>query len=101
MAFNIIAETSNLLDFDLLHKEIYKDNLPFDFVPMKGLGIKNGDAIGICVPLNNADLNTWAKLEPILLKLKNQFGCNIYDLFGGQEIDSSNILSLKQNLLGE
>ncbi len=43
MAFNIIAESSNSLDFTLLHKEIYKDNLPFDFIPMKGLGIKAGD----------------------------------------------------------
>jgi hypothetical protein len=101
MAFNIIAETSNSLDFTLLHKEIYKDNLPFDFIPMKGLGVNAGDAIGICGPLNNADINTWTKLEPILLKLKNQFNCDIYDLYGGQKVDSSNISSIKKNLLGE
>ncbi|MBS1636350.1 MAG: hypothetical protein JST26_10565 [Bacteroidetes bacterium] len=101
MAFNIMAEASNALDYELLHKEIYEANLPFDFVPMKGLGIGNGDAIGICVPLRNANYDTWIKLESVLLKLKDQFACDVYDLYGGQKLDSLNMASIRQNLLGE
>ena len=96
MALNFVAETSNSLDFTSIHKEIYSENLPFDFIPMRGLGKDNGDAIGICVPIKNANQNTWNKLEPILVKLKNQFACNVYDLYSGQQIDSSTISSIRQ-----
>ena len=99
MAFNIIAETSKKLDFDKLHKAIYQDNLPFDFIPMPGLGIDDGDAIGICVPLNIANESTWELLRPILKILKSRFGCNVYDLYGGQKLGLFNIDTFRKNLL--
>src|SRR5688572_11095845 len=99
MAFNIIAETSKKLDFDKLHKAIYKDNLPFGFIPMPGLGINDGDAIGICVPLNIANEGTWELLRPILKILKSRFGCNVYDLYGGQKLGLFNIDTFRKNLL--
>jgi hypothetical protein len=99
MAFNIIAETNRKLDFFKLHKAIYQDNLPFDFVPMPQLGIDGGDAIGICVPLNNANEKTWELLRPVLKKLKSEFDCNVYDLYGGQKLGLFNIDEFRKNLL--
>lgn len=99
MAFNIIAETNKNLDFKALHKAIYRDNLPFDFIPMPGLGVNGGDAIGICVPRNNANEGTWELLKPILKTLKSRFGCKVYDLYGGQKLGLFNIDSFKKNLL--
>src|SRR5437773_9235093 len=99
MAFNVIAETSKKLDFIKLHSEIYSDDLSFDFVPMPGLGVNGGDAIGICVPLNNANDLTWAQLKPVLKKLKSRFSCDVYDLYGGQKLGFFNINTFKDNLL--
>lgn len=99
MAFNIIAETNKKLDFNTLHKEIYSDDFNFDFVPMPGMGINGGDAIGICVPLNNANDLTWTQLKPVLKKLKSRFGCDVYDLYGGQKLGLFNIDTFRENLL--
>lgn len=99
MAFNIIAETNKKLDFEKLHKEIYSVSFNFDVVPMPGLGINGGDAIGICVPLNNANDLTWTQLKPVLKKLKSKFDCDVYDLYGGQKLGLFNIDTFKQNLI--
>lgn len=99
MAFNIIAETDKKLDFDKLHKKVYSESFSFNFVPMPGLGIKGGDAIGICIPLSNANEETWTQLKPILKKLKSEFNCDVYDLYGGQKLGLFNIDTFKRNLL--
>jgi hypothetical protein len=99
MAFNIIAETNKKLDYEKIHREVYSDNLNFEFVPMPGLGLNDGDAIGLCVPLNNANDITWIQLRPILKTLKSKFGCDVYDLYGGQKLGFFNMDSFKKNLL--
>jgi hypothetical protein len=100
MAFNIIAETNRKLDYNELHDEIYSDELKFDFVPMPGFGIAGGDAIGICVPMREANESTWTQLEPVLKKLRRRFGCDVYDMYGGQKLGLLNITAFKKNLLG-
>lgn len=99
MSFNIIAETRGRLDYAKLHQKIYQENMGFEFVPMPSLGISGGDAIGISVPLKNANENTWCKLKPVLKILKWRFGCDVYDLYGGQKLGLFNIDSIKANLL--
>ena len=99
MAFNIIAETDKSLDYDSLHKQVYSEDLNFDFVPMPGLGLNGGDAIGICIPLNNANEETWTQLKPVLNKLKSRFNCDVYDLYGGQKLGLFNIDTFKKNLM--
>lgn len=99
MSFNIIAETKKKLDYAKVHRKIYSGNLNFDFVPMPGLGINGGDAIGICVPLKNANDVTWDQLKPVLKALRSSFGCDVYDMYGGQKLGLFNMESFKQNLL--
>jgi len=101
MAFNIMAETNKRLDFSDVHKAIYQVDLPFDFVPMPHLGISGGDAIGICVPLSNANEKTWELLRPVLKILKSKFGCHVYDLYGGQKLGLFNIDEFGKNLLAK
>ena len=99
MAFNIIAETNKKLDYGKLHKEIYSEELPFDYLPMPGLGPNEGDAFGISVPLKNANEFTWTLLKPILKKLKSKFNCDVYDLYGGQKLTFFNTQKFKENLI--
>lgn len=99
MSFNIIAETSKKLDYHKVHAAVYREGLPFDFVPMPGLGLAGGDALGICVPLKNADERTWEQLKPILKKLRSKFNCDVYDMYGGQKLGFFNIDTFKTNLL--
>ena len=94
-----MAETGKKLDYNKIHSQVYSDNLNFDFVPMPGLGLNGGDALGICVPLNNVSELTWTQLKPVLKILKSKFGCDVYDLYGGQKLKLFNIDSFKQNLI--
>src|SRR5947208_865686 len=99
MAFNILAETNRKLDFDKLHSKVYSEGFNFDLVPMPGLGLNGGDAIGICIPLKNANEETWTQLKPVLKKLKSDFNCDVYDLHCGQKLGLFNIDTFKKNLL--
>jgi len=99
MSFNIMAESNHKLDYSKIHQAVYLETLPFDLIPMAGLGKDGGDALGICVPSNNANLNAWKQLKPILKKLKSRFKCDIYDLYGGQKLGFFNINTFKKNLL--
>lgn len=99
MSFNIIAETSQRLNYNYVHKETYENDLPFDFVPMPNLGPNGGDALGICVPLKNANEATWKRLKPVLKILRTKFDCDVYDLYGGQRLNYFNIESFKKNLI--
>ena len=99
MSFNIIAETSGRLNYNEVHRKVYKEELPFDFIPMPHLGPEGGDALGICVPLKNASESTWKELRPVLKILRAKFGCEVYDLYGGQRLNFFNIDSFRRNLL--
>ena len=101
MAFNILAETDKKIDFDKLHREVYSENFNFEFVPMPKFGLNGGDAIGICVPLKNVNEETWRQLKTVLKKLKSDFNCDVYDLYGGQKLGFFNINSFRRNLLSE
>jgi hypothetical protein len=100
MAFNIIAETSKRLDYQKIHRELYTHELSFDFFPMPGAGLSGGDALGICVPLKHANEQTWNQLKTIIKKLKSEFNCDVYDLYGGQKLGLFNSDTFKKNLLG-
>jgi len=99
MAFNIIAETDKMLDFKRLQSKIYAENLNFELIPMPGLGLRGGDAIGICVPRKNANEKTWKQLKPALRRLRSEFDCDVYDLYGGQKLGFFNSKKFKKNLL--
>ena len=99
MAFNIIAETTEKLDFVSIHSKVVSKDVGLEFIPMQGLGLRGGDALGISIPAKNANEETWNQLKPILKKLKSEFNCNIYDLYGGQKLGLLNYGSFKKNLL--
>lgn len=99
MSFNILAETSRHLPYEKWHRALVRENLPFDLVPMPGLGPHGGDAIGICVPAKNANEATWNLLKPVLQSLRAA-GCDVYDLYGGQKLGWFNLGTFKKNLLG-
>jgi hypothetical protein len=99
MSFNIIAEKPSRLDYYEVHRAVYKDDLFFDFVPMPTLGPNGGDALGICVPLKNANKNTWKQLSPVLEILRTKFGCEVYELYDGQILNDFNSTSFEKNLL--
>jgi hypothetical protein len=97
MAFNIIAETSHQLPFELIHSEIYSDDKLFDFIPMPGLGVNGGDAIGLLIPSKSINELSWAQLKPILKILRTNYKCDVYDLYGGQKLTLFNIAMFKKN----
>ncbi|MBP8033681.1 MAG: hypothetical protein KAZ71_03725 [Bacteroidia bacterium] len=68
---------------------------------MPRLGKLGGDALGICITQNNSNANTWPYLKTTVEKLNTEFECDIYDLYGGQKLNDTNILTFKQNLIGE
>jgi hypothetical protein len=57
-----------------------------------------GCDIGICIPINNANEETWTQWKQILKKLKSTFNCAVYDLHGGQKLELFNIDTFKKDL---
>lgn len=100
MAYNIIEETTEKLDFEKMYEMLYSADLGIEFIPMPSLGVDGGDAMGISVPSNFATKTIWLKLKVILKKLKSGFKCDIYNLYGGQQLGFFNINLFKGNLLG-
>lgn len=99
MSFNIMAESARQLDYETIQALLYAEDLPFGFVPMPGLGINGGDALGICVPLIQANDATWKLLKPVLKKLRSRFHCDVYELYDGQKLGCLNAGKIRQNLL--
>ncbi|WPV67966.1 hypothetical protein [Chitinophaga sp. LS1] len=99
MSFNIMAESAGPLDFVKIQQAFYAPGLPFELVPMPGLGINGGDALGICVPLKQANDATWKQLKPVLRQLRRKFHCDVYELYDGQKLGCLNSGKIRRNLL--
>ncbi|HEV3413888.1 MAG TPA: hypothetical protein VG101_15510 [Puia sp.] len=98
MSVNIVAESSSHLDYYDMHDAVYEGELPFDFIPMPNLGVDGGDALGICIPTKNAIESTWLKLLPVLEVLRTKFDCDVYELYGGEQLTDFNRENFRSNL---
>lgn len=94
-----MAESDRPLDFEKIQQAFYVPGLRFEFVPMPGLGINGGDALGICVPLKQADEATWKQLKPVLRQLRSKFHCDVVELYDGQKLGCWNSGKIRKHLL--
>ena len=97
MAYNIFAETNRKIKWEELNKRLVMNRL-LEYVPMPGMGIDGGDALGISIPSKNIRNETWAELKMAIEILGNEFQLDLYDMYYGEKIDSKFMVKLKENL---
>jgi hypothetical protein len=100
MAYNLIVESKKHIPWDEVHKDLFKEDMNVELIPMPGQGEENGDALGICIPMDKANEKAWNELSQIITYFLTRQGVQIVDLFQGQVITNSNIDSTKRNILG-
>jgi len=95
MALNFIAEKQEKINWKELHNKIYRTDLLIELVPMKGCGRNGGDAIGISIPRKNIGENTFQQLKDTILILQQKFRFEVFDMYSGNKIGTSNLEGLK------
>ncbi len=93
MAFNIIAQFNKKPDFDEVHQLIF-DEYHFDIYPVVDEDEKFY-AIGISIPSDNFNQQTWQSVVDVILKLQKKYLLTIFDLIHGRKI--TNILNYNPN----
>ncbi|MCL6560079.1 MAG: hypothetical protein K6U74_15075, partial [Firmicutes bacterium] len=83
MAYNILAESNQKVNWASLHADVYSDNILIEFLPLPGQGLSGGDAIGLSVPSKNCGKEAWQQLVRIMRVLKDRYKMDLYDLYSG------------------
>lgn len=97
MAYNIFAETDKQINWRELHQKIMPQKL-VEYVPMPGMGVNGGDALGISIPSKNSGNKAWEELQSIINILETQFQLTLYDMYYGTRVDSVVLDKMKKNL---
>lgn len=95
MSLNFIGEKSGKISWKDLYKDIYRENLQIELVPMDACGIDGGDAIGICIPQKKISEKSWKELKETFLILKEKYDLEIVDMYAGSKIDTACLDGLK------
>lgn len=97
MAYNIYAETSKKIDWVAINQKLMTYKL-IEYVPMPGLGIEGGDALGISIPSKNLGNTAWEELKNVIGLLHSEYKFNLYDMYYGESIDSQLLSKIKENI---
>lgn len=99
MSYNILAETDKTINWEQLNERVVR-KMFIEYIPMPGMGVNGGDALGISIPAKNLGYGAWEELKRSIEILKTEFQLNLYDMYYGAEIDSKLMAKIKNNLTG-
>ena len=94
MAYNIFCETEKEIHWQKLNLRLQ----PFSFieyVPMPGLAINGGDALGLSVPQKNVGDRAWREMQIVVEILINEFQFVLYDMYQGEIIDLESLDNIR------
>ncbi len=97
MSYNIFAETNNKINWEELNRKV-SPQISIEYVPMPGMGISGGDAVGISIPSKNIRNGLWEELKRVITILNDEFHLDLYDMYYGTKIDTKNMDKIKENL---
>lgn len=100
MSYNILAETDKTINWEQLNQRVVR-KMFVEYIPMPGMGVNGGDALGISIPAKNLSYGAWEELKRSVQILKTEFQLNLYDMYYGAEIDSKLMVKIKNNLIGQ
>jgi len=95
MSLNFIAEKSNKINWEDLHKDVYREDLLIELVPMVECEINGGDAVGICIPQKKISEKAWKDLKDTLLIFNKKYVLEIVDMYSGNKVETSSLEDLK------
>lgn len=98
MSYNIMCESSEKIDWKKLSSYASKMNF-IEVLPMPNMGIDNGDAIGVCVPLSKTGESAWLEMEAFLTYLLEIPQLSIYELYSNKQITASNLHEIRNQII--
>lgn len=98
MAYHLMCESSKKIDWKEMNT--YTSRLTaVEVLPMPGLGVDGGDAIGVCVPLKNVGKKAWREMKALLRTLLKIPQLCIYEMYSGKQITKRNMHELKSQIV--
>lgn len=85
MAFNLLAVAETPIDWTLVSETYRNTDRMFEMFPIAEP--KNGDAIGISIPIKYLNEQSWQSALAFLLALTDLGPLKIYDMYLGNEVD--------------
>ena len=98
MSYNLIAISTDKIDWKSLHKSVNQFKSSLEYIPIMASEIIKYDSLGISIPSKKIDNKTWQETEIVLNILIKNFRMRIYELYSGDEITENNFNVVKSNL---
>ena len=85
MAYNLLAVSKTPIDWAAVNQEFQSIDHMFEMFPI--IDAENGDAIGISIPTNYFNHQTWKIASKFLTALADSYPLAVYDLYLGHAVD--------------
>lgn len=98
MSYNLLAECDRAIPWEDLHNRLQ----PFtvvEYVPMPGLGIGGGDALGLSVPQKQAGEYAWQELCRVMAVLQSVYGLALYDMYYGERVVPAHLERIREAVM--
>ncbi len=95
MSYNLFCETNKIIQWEHLNSRVQSFTTA-EYVPMPGMGIDGGDALGISIPLKNTGVKAWKEINEIIKILQTEFNFVIYDMYYGELVELNNMEKIKE-----
>ena len=97
MAYNLFGESSSKINWKELNESVQPFRL-IEYVPMPGMGLDGGDAIGLSIPAKNTGVAAYQEFLQVTELLRNTFHFTLYVLYYGTIVDSCMLEQIKADI---
>ena len=98
MAYNFWVESAAKIDWEQLNKSVQPFQL-LEYVPMPGMGLNGGDAIGLSINMRNAGPCAYEEFLQVAALLQTEFQCTIYTMYNGTVVDDRSLEQIKADII--
>ncbi len=97
MAYNFWGESSAKISWEKLNQCVQPFRL-LEYVPMPGMGLDGGDAIGSSIPMKNTGPSAYQEFIQVAALLQKKFGCTLYIMYYGTVVDDRSLEQIKADI---
>lgn len=85
MAFNLMVVADTAIDWPKVQQAYQDTDQQFEVFPIPDT--QSGDAIGLSIPMNHFNQQSWASASGFLRAIAADFQFKLYDMYLGQIVD--------------
>lgn len=85
MAFNLMVVTETPIEWPKVQNQYQSTDQLFEIFPISDA--EPGDAIGVSIPMNQFNQQSWASASGFLRAIADDYQFTLYDMYLGQSVD--------------